>query len=189
MSDNPNLGKPTFGGRWANPGVVPRPPVFDNPFGQVPGGGIEIGTSAESVWKQATDAWEGWGEEVWDWITGDDENGSVNGEPSPLPSTTGQAGANIAGCQITVPVQAEMRAKCPPGYVVVHPPGQGKQCMLKGVAIKCGLYKSPKKPPIKASEWDCLKKANRVVNKLDRVVAMSNNVVGKNKMRRVSSKR
>lgn len=117
---------------------------------------------------------------------GDDEAEAV--EAAEAPVSTG-AGQTMGGCQITVPVQVQQRAKCPPGYVVVHPPGQGKQCMLKSAARACGLWKAPAKPPIKASDWRCLRKANSVVKKMDRIAKMTNEVTGKAPLRRVRSKR
>jgi hypothetical protein len=107
-----------------------------------------------------------------------------------VPSASGgNAQAVAQACQPVLPVQVVSRAQCPKGYVVVEPPGQGKQCMLKALAVKCGLYKNPAKPPIKASDWRCLKKAASVTRKLDRVVKMSNQVTGKADLRRVRSKR
>lgn len=97
------------------------------------------------------------------------------GLTDPAAQTNGGA---VPGCAITMPVRVTQRAVCPPGYVVVHPPGQGKQCMLKSVAISCKLYKSPTKPPIKASDWRCLKRSAAVVRRLDTIAKMANKVTG-----------
>ena len=107
------------------------------------------------------------------------------------PPVTGGNGQQqqLGGCQIEVPVQVASRASCPPGYVVVQKPGQGKSCMLKSVAISCHLWKAPRKPPIKASDWRCLMKAGSVINKLDRVVATSNKITGKASLRRTRASR
>jgi hypothetical protein len=105
------------------------------------------------------------------------------------PEEGSSSGQTVAGCAVTLPVQVTQRAKCPPGYVVVHPPGQGKQCMLKSVAISCKLYKSPTKPPIKASDWRCLKKSAGVVRRLDTIAKMANRVTGKANLSRSRGKR
>lgn len=155
--------------------------MSDNPFmfrGQplvAPSAGGSTGLWAEAGAFLASN----FSDDVMDWLGFGDDSETAT---TPAPSGNGQS---IGGCQITVPVQVKQRASCPPGYVVVHPPGQGKQCMLKGVAIKCGLYKQPKKPPISASDYQSLRKADRTVKKIERMVAMANNVQGKNPMRRV----
>ena len=126
------------------------------------------------------------GGDLWDWITGDDEssNGSASNGRVAAPATGGQT---IGGCQVTVPVTQKTIMKAPRGYVVVTDPATGRKVgMLKGVATKCGLWKAPRKPPIKASDWRCLMKADSVVKKLDRIVSASNRVVGKKRMTRSS---
>jgi len=94
-------------------------------------------------------------------------------------------GSMIDGCPQTLPVTYTQRAVAPRGYVVVIDPQSGqKVAMNKKVARACGLWKPARKPPIKASDYRCLTRANAVVKKLDRVVKMSNQVTGKNKLTR-----
>jgi hypothetical protein len=104
-------------------------------------------------------------------------------------SNGGKSPQTVAGCAVTLPIRMTQRAVCPPGYVVVHPPGEGKQCMLKSVAISCKLYKSPAKPPIKASDWRCLKRSAAVVRRLDTIAKMANRVTGKANLSRSRGKR
>tara|TARA_Y100000310_G_C20686271_1_gene819238 strand:- start:1597 stop:2112 length:516 start_codon:yes stop_codon:yes gene_type:complete len=109
---------------------------------------------------------------------------SSNGTVAPTAN-----GNTIGGCQVTVPVTQKTIHKAPRGYVVVTDPATGRKVgMLKGVASKCGLWKAPRKPPIKASDWRCLMRAEAVTKKLDRVVAASNKVVGKRRMTRSASR-
>jgi len=122
---------------------------------------------------------QSWWDEWWGTEPG---NGRQNG-------TAGTGGKTVAGCAVTLPVQVTQRAVCPPGYVVVQPAGQGKQCMLKSVAISCHLYKSPAKPPIKASDWRCLKRSAAVVRRLDTIAKTANRVTGKANLSRSRSKR
>lgn len=118
------------------------------------------------------------GQSMWPWD-----------DAPPVTGGNGQQQQLLGGCQIEVPVQVASRASCPPGYVVVQKPGQGKSCMLKSVAISCHLWKAPRKPPIKASDWRCLMKAGSVINKLDRVVATSNKITGKASLKRTRASR
>ena len=159
----------------------------DNPFTLNYGGrsivaptqgqGISVGTVVDAI------------EAGWDYLTGGGSdtatsNLGTNGGQAPASGQTDQY-----GCAITVPAQSTTRMKCPPGYVVVHPHGQGKQCMLKSAARACGLWKPARKPPIKASDWRCLQKASTVVNRIDNIVKMSNKVTGKAPMRRTRPSR
>jgi len=120
----------------------------------------------------------------WDEWWGTNGTAATNGTAS-----TTNGGRTVAGCAVTLPVQVTQRAVCPPGYVVVQPAGQGKQCMLKSVAISCHLYKSPAKPPIKASDWRCLKRSAAVVRRLDTIAKTANRVTGKANLSRSRSKR
>ncbi len=84
------------------------------------------------------------------------------------------------GCAPVLPVAFTQRAVAPRGYVVVTDPATGqKVAMLKSVARACRLWKAPRKPPIKASDWRCLMRAEATVKKLDRVVKAANKVSGK----------
>jgi hypothetical protein len=152
----------------------------DNPFLNFnPGQSI---VTQSGIDPAITSALVGLGTNIFDTIFGGDEE-------TEAPAQTQQPAAGQPGCAITVPVQVKSRAACPPGYVVVHPPGQGKQCMLKSAARACGLWKPAAKPPIKASDWRCLRKASSVVKKMDRIAKMTNEVTGKAPLRRVRSKR
>lgn len=120
------------------------------------------------------------GGEIAEWWTGE------NGQPKTTPAPP-QPG-NMPGCQMTVPVRFEQRARVPRGYVVVNWQGQ-KIGMLKAAARACGLWKPSKKPPISAKDWGCLQRANRVVNRIEKVVTMSNNVTGKADLKRTRPRR
>lgn len=113
-------------------------------------------------------------------------NGVVkNGLPKKNGVTGPWAPGMVDGCPQTLPVTYTQRAVAPRGYVVVIDPQSGeKVSMNKKVARACGLWKPARKPPIKASDYRCLTRANAVVKKLDRVVKMSNQVTGKNKLTR-----
>jgi len=158
----------------------------DNPgLGFIPARGLVGAPGSDTgLWSQVGSFLaSNFGDDVLDWLgIGDDSSSTAT------PTTT-PTNAGMPGCPPTVPVQVTQRAKCPPGYVVVHPAGQGKQCMIKSVARACGLWKPSAKPPIKASDWRCLRKANSVVKKMDRIAKMSNEVTGKAPLRRVRSKR
>jgi hypothetical protein len=109
------------------------------------------------------------------------DNGGANGVTRfPTDTRTSQ------GCPpVVVPVEVVERAKVPRGYVVViDPQTKQKVGMLKAVARHCKLWKPARKPPISASDWRCLQKANSTVKKLDRVVKMSNRVTGKTNLTR-----
>jgi len=95
------------------------------------------------------------------------------------------------GClPLTVPVEVVSRARVPRGYVVVTDPRTNvKIGMVRSIAIKLGRWKAARKPPISASDWKCLMRANSTVKKLDRVVKMSNKVTGKASLTRSRSKR
>jgi hypothetical protein len=124
-----------------------------------------------------------------------DPDASVDWETVVGLEDTDRPAANAAmGCAITAPVTQVSRFRAPRGYVVVYPDDpHGRTgtpvAMLKGVAKTCGLWKQPAKPPIKASDWRCLRRANTVVNKLDRIAKLANNVTGKADLRRTRGKR
>jgi len=114
----------------------------------------------------------------WDWWDDDPE------QPPP------QNGRMNGTCSPTVAIGYTQRAHCPPGYVAVRPggPGTAQTCMLKSVAIDCKLYKNPTRPPIKARDWSCLKKAASVQRKLDTVFRTANKASGR-RIGRISAKR
>ncbi len=89
------------------------------------------------------------------------ENGNGNGSVSP--------GQLVDGCIPVLPVAFKQRAVAPKGYVVVTEKDGSKVAMLKTVARACGKWKPARKPPIKASDWRCLMRADATVRKLDRV--------------------
>lgn len=123
--------------------------------------------------------WPSWGDE----------------EPTPIqPPAPGVNGTtNIHGCQIYVPLQTQNRLRAPRGYVVVTRTNadgsKQKVGMLKEAAIKCGLWKRDPKPPITASQYKTLRTANSVIKKVDRVVKMTNEIQGKNRLTRSRSGR
>jgi hypothetical protein len=57
----------------------------------------------------------------------------------------------------------------PPGYVVVTLPSGQKKAVLKSVARKFGLWKPRSKPPITASDWKKLKRAEQVKKKAKKI--------------------
>jgi hypothetical protein len=73
---------------------------------------------------------------------------------------------------VTVVPEVEARHKAPPGYVIVEcPKGSGnKVAMLKPVAMKMKYWRPRRKPPIKASDWRALQKADSTIRKLKTVV-------------------
>lgn len=127
------------------------------------------------------------------WIEGmynPDVNGNGNG-PAVQPGGGGPmdgAHAHGKGCcptQLYAQVQATQRRSCPRGYVLVNHPSTGQAaCMLRGEAVKCGLWRAARKPPIKASDYRCLMKSASVIKKMDRIVAATNKITGKNRMSR-----
>ena len=146
--------------------------MSDNPSGS--NNGI-----VEDIAETIGDYWD-------DWFGG---NGNGNGQPSSGQQVRSTDGI---GCAVVVPAQMKARVSCPPGYVSVvdpnSPNGQGKVCMLKKVAVSTGRWKAARKPPIKASDWRCLMKADSVVRKLDTVVKKSNKITGKARLTRSRSK-
>tara|TARA_Y100000310_G_C20526434_1_gene736288 strand:- start:26 stop:544 length:519 start_codon:yes stop_codon:yes gene_type:complete len=79
--------------------------------------------------------------------------------------------SSAGGCpQIPVTVSPGVRqvAVAPPGYVIVNCNGV-KTAMLKPVARSLGKWKPRRKPPIKASDWRCLMKADATIRKLKNV--------------------
>lgn len=79
----------------------------------------------------------------------------------------------LNGClpgQVVVQPGVETRLKAPKGFVIVDmPDGSGKKAVEKTLARKCGLWKPAPKPPITASEWKTLKKADRVKKKAKKI--------------------
>lgn len=109
---------------------------------------------------------------VYDWATG--QNGT--GQPPPAappaappgtPAAQNGTAQTVGGIPIKIPVQVKPIAWVPRGYVVVRDPATGvKFGMLRKAAIACGLWKPARKPPISASDWRAIAKANRAANKL-----------------------
>lgn len=149
-------------------------PGYKLPF--LPGGG----EPANLFPVEPSSFWPSWGDDETEEAT------AVNG-------INGNGATNIHGCQIYVPLETQSRLRAPKGYVVVTRTNQdgSKQRvgMLKEAAIKCGLWKRPRKPPITASQYKTLRTANSVIKKVDRVVAMTNEIQGKNKLTRSRSGR
>tara|TARA_Y100000310_G_scaffold344410_2_gene457025 strand:+ start:296 stop:784 length:489 start_codon:yes stop_codon:yes gene_type:complete len=160
----------------------------DSPFnftmpGQTPGfnqggGNLPGGFSLDQVLDVGGD--------IWDFFTGGDDPASSNGTST---VTAAPSPSNAAGCAIVMPIQTTQRAKCARGYVAVNHPQHGRVCMLKEAARSCGLYKAPAKPPIKASDWRCLRKSASVVKKVDRIAKMANTITGKANLSRTRRSR
>lgn len=121
---------------------------------------------------------QGYWDDVWGW------------DLNPFNEPARSNGRVDGTCSPTVQIAYSQRAHCPPGYVAVRPggPGTAQTCMLKSVAIDCKLYKNPTKPPIKARDWNCLKKAAGVQRKLDTVFRTANKASGR-RIGRISAKR
>jgi len=88
-------------------------------------------------------------------------------------------------------LRLSMRA--PKGFVVVRLPGVKPFPMMRDMAIKFNLWKPAKKPPISVTDWESLKRADRVVKKLKLVVkkgqAVSNwSPGGKRKMKTIPAR-
>jgi len=182
---------------------------MDNPFSISSGNPYRSGASGQpgggnyTGWGPGFDFGDiiHYGGRAYDIVTGDPggDTGPIdsllpgNGGPSTNGKVPGRG--HVPGCSVTLPVQMTQRvARAPRGYVTVYPDDPSGRTgapvyMLKTVARTCGLWKSPAKPPIKASDWNCLKKANRTVKKLDRVVKMANQVTGKADYRRTRRSR
>lgn len=92
----------------------------------------------------------------------------------------------VGGCSsipVTMQPQATTVMKAPPGYVVVNCNGQ-KVAMLKPVARALGLWKPRKKPPISASQYSCIRKANSAITKIDNLKKMTDSMKMKPKPRK-----
>jgi hypothetical protein len=141
-----------------------------------------------------------YGGKIVDYLQDDPEGvvGPIDSMTQPVEGPMGGppavASANGDCCPTMLPVQVVPRVARPPkGYVTVQPRmsnGQrgAKVYMRKAMARSCGLWKPRAKPPIKAGDWRCLKRASSVVKTLDRVVAMSNKVTGKARLTRSRSR-
>lgn len=132
--------------------------------------------SSDSGWFEGSGQWYDPGE--WGTTT----------TTTPVSTTNGNGG--YPGCKITLPAQVRQRYYAPPGYVIVRPPTStgapgAPVAMLKRVAMTCGLWKAPSKPPIAAKDWKALRRAAAVTRKLDTVVRTANKVTGRPDLRRV----
>lgn len=102
-------------------------------------------------------------------------------------SSNGRSGNGTSmmlnGClpgQVVMQPGVETRLKAPKGFVIVDmPDGSGKKAVEKTLARKCGLWKPAPKPPITASEWKTLKKADRVKKKAKKIAQTAEWKVGK----------
>ena len=119
--------------------------------------------------------------------------------PLPMPELPADARAfrNSAahqaavGCAITLPMGVRQVAQCAPGYVAVDRDRDGikETCMLKEVARACGLWKPRPKPVLTASDRKALNRATRVMGKVDTVVSQTNDLRGKPKLVKKSSRK
>ena len=88
--------------------------------------------------------------------------------PGNFPAAPVSGGDPCPQIPVTVPPGVRQVAVAPPGYVIVNCGGQ-KVAMLKPVARSLGKWKPRRKPPIKASDWRCLMKADSTIRKLKTV--------------------
>lgn len=86
----------------------------------------------------------------------------------------GQLGPGVA-CDVKTVMNTQIKQvhTAPKGFVVVVCTGSNglpvKMAMWKPLAIKLGLWKAARKPPMSASEWRTLKVADRVKTKVKRI--------------------
>lgn len=108
--------------------------------------------------------------------------GAVSTPAAPVPAATG--GGQAAGMlgafqaiQATAldPSYARVYYRAPKGYVMVTWEGQ-KYIIPRRVAMSYKLWKPAAKPPIKASDYRCLRKAKSTVTKLKRIEKMSKEI-------------
>jgi len=89
----------------------------------------------------------------------------------PMPITGGAApglstpAANLEMTNTLPMTSGKMVLKPPRGYVTVQV-GIQRMFMLRHMAIKQGLWKPARKPPISVRDWSCIQGASRVVKKL-----------------------
>jgi len=94
------------------------------------------------------------------------------------PGTAPLAGSGLRtlnGCVVPEAVVAPQVAlvnRAPAGYVIVECNGV-KVAMLKEVAMKMGKFKRRPKPPISASDWKSLRKAETVKKKAKRIASVA----------------
>jgi len=88
----------------------------------------------------------------------------------------GQVAQTLKPCgigDVMMQPQWEQRMKCAKGYVAVRCRGAGGEvieaCMMKPVARAMGLWKPRRKPPISATDYRALGKAERTVKKLTNI--------------------
>jgi len=66
--------------------------------------------------------------------------------------------------------------RAPKGYVVIRLQGIKPFPMRRDMAIKFGVWKPAKKPPISVTDWESLKRADKVIRKLKVVVKRGQNI-------------
>lgn len=94
-------------------------------------------------------------------------NGTQTGSTAPATGSGLPAILEGGGQLVTAP-EVGYRYKAPKGYVMVTLQGQ-RVAMYKPLAQKLGLWHSRPKPPITASEWRNLKRAERTKNKAKKI--------------------
>jgi len=75
--------------------------------------------------------------------------------------------------RVVMQPQQKVINSAPKGYVIVEAGGR-KVAMLKEVARKFGYWKPRSKPPISASDWKNLKRAERTRNKAKKIAQTAN---------------
>lgn len=148
-------------GRLARPNQVAQQPNMGNPPFAFPGSGTFPFGDIPNV----PDLFD-----VGQILQGQDPFTSANqnngGMSNQLANTTKQLmGSN----QIVMEPGKKVINTAPPGYVVVTLPSGAKKAVLKTVARKFGLWKPRSKPPISASDWKKLKRAEQVKKKAKRI--------------------
>lgn len=94
-------------------------------------------------------------------FTGNGQNGTATLNP--------ELDDIIGPNRVVVPAQAKQIASCPSGFRAVTLSDGRKVCMRERFAKKFGFIKTRKKPPISASDWDKLKRAEQVKKKVKKV--------------------
>lgn len=66
--------------------------------------------------------------------------------------------------------------RAPRGYVIVHDSSGRPFPLLKKIAQQYHLWKPAKKPPISVRDWSALKRADRTIHKMKKIVTMTTRI-------------
>jgi hypothetical protein len=97
--------------------------------------------------------------------------------PTPIPATG--AGTQLQAPQgMTLPLSSGTSYLRPPrGFVTIYNNlGQPIRFQDRGSAVKLGLWKPAKKPPISVTDWESLRRANKAVRAIKRAGKRAENV-------------